>query len=156
MVGGIEGRIEVWSRAIFMIQDFPYTGVGMGLYEDIADLMYPFFLHGQSIVTHTHNLFLQVAVDLRLPGVIAWLATLLIVVNLSLRVYLFGRRTNDGFGWESGIGAGLFCSQLALIIHGLTDAVTWGIVRPAHIVWFIWGLAIAMWVWLNQTIRICS
>ena len=155
-VGGIEGRIEVWSRAIFMIQDFPFTGVGMGLYGDVADLMYPFFLHGQSIVTHTHNLFLQVAVDLGLPGVIAWLATLLIVVNLSLRVYLFGRRRNHGFGWEVGLGAGLFCSQLALIIHGLTDAVTWGIVRPAPIVWVIWGLAIATWVWLNQTIRICS
>ena len=155
-VGGIEGRIEVWSRAIFMIQDFPYTGVGMGLYGDVADLMYPFYLHGQSIVTHTHNLFLQVAVDLGLPGVIAWLATLLIVVILSLRVYLFGRRRNHGFGWEVGLGAGLFCSQLALIIHGLTDAVTWGIVRPAPIVWVIWGLAIATWVWLNQTIRICS
>jgi len=149
-LGGIEGRIDVWSRAIFMIQDFPYTGVGMGLYGDVADLMYPFYNYGQSIVTHAHNLFLQVAVDLGIPGVIAWLATFLIVVNLSLRVYYFGRRRNHGFGWAAGIGAGLFCSQLALIIHGLTDAVTWGIVRPAPIVWGVWGLAIATWVWLNQ------
>ena len=28
---GFEGRIEIWSRGIFMIQDFPITGIGMGL-----------------------------------------------------------------------------------------------------------------------------
>ena len=37
------------------------------------------------------------------------------------------------------IGAGFFCSQLALATHGMTDAVTWGMVRPAPLVWVIWG-----------------
>ena len=152
-IGGVEGRIEVWSRAIFMIKDFPYTGVGLGLYGDVADLMYPFYLHGQGIVTHAHNLFLQIAVDLGIPGLISWLATFLIVVYLSMQVYFFGRRSKHGSGWEVSIGAGLFCSQIALFIHGLTDAVTWGIVRPAPIVWLVWGLVIATWLWLNQDYR---
>jgi len=152
-IGGIDGRLEAWSRAIFMIQDFPYTGVGMGLYGDVADLMYPFYLHGQGIVTHAHNLLLQVAVDLGLPGLISWLVTFLIVVILSLRIYYYGRRSNHGSGWVVGIGAGLFCSQLALFIHGLTDAVTWGMVRPAPIVWVVWGLVMATWLWLNQDYR---
>ena len=149
-IGGIEGRIEVWSRAIFMIQDFPYTGVGMGLYGDVADLMYPFYLHGQSIVTHAHNLFLQVAVDLGIPGVIAWLATFLIVICVSWKVYNNAKMRKYSNKYAIGLGAGLLCSQIALFVHGLTDAVTWGIVRPAPIVWVVWGLAIATWVWLNQ------
>jgi putative inorganic carbon (HCO3(-)) transporter len=37
----------------------------------------------------------------------------------------------------------LLCSQLALGVHGLFDAVTWGMVRPAPLIWAIWGLALA-------------
>jgi putative inorganic carbon (HCO3(-)) transporter len=37
----------------------------------------------------------------------------------------------------------LLCSQVALVVHGLTDAVTWGMVRPAPLVWALWGLAMA-------------
>ena len=29
-LGGLDGRLEVWTRAIFMAQDFPFTGIGMG------------------------------------------------------------------------------------------------------------------------------
>jgi putative inorganic carbon (HCO3(-)) transporter len=36
-------------------------------------------------------------------------------------------------------------SQLALAVHGITDAVTWGMVRPAPLIWALWGLAIAAW-----------
>jgi putative inorganic carbon (HCO3(-)) transporter len=42
----------------------------------------------------------------------------------------------------SALGAGLLASQAALVIHGLTDAPTWG-TRPAVEVWAIWGLAMA-------------
>ena len=57
------------------------------------------------------------------------------------QLYQHGRRTGDG--WVAGIGAGLLGSQIALVVHGLTDAVTWGMVRPAPIVWGLWGITIA-------------
>ena len=41
----------------------------------------------------------------------------------------------------TGLGAGLLASQVALVVHGLTDTATWG-TRPAAVVWAIWGLAI--------------
>jgi len=149
-IGGIEGRIEVWSRAIFMIQDFSYTGVGMGLYGNVADLLYPFYFHGQGIITHAHNLFLQVAVDLGIPGLIAWSAILLIVICVSWKVYSDAKVRRYSNKYAIGLGAGLLCSQIALIAHGLTDAVTWGIVRPAPTVWVVWGLAVSTWLWLVQ------
>lgn len=40
---GIEGRIDIWSRAVFMIQDFPITGIGFGIFMDIADNLYNSF-----------------------------------------------------------------------------------------------------------------
>ena len=142
-IQGLDVRVEIWSRAIYMIQDFSLTGIGMGSYGDVADMLYPFFLSEPGDVPHAHNLFLQVTVDLGIPGLIAWLAVLLVIVFVSWQVYKYGRKGKDG--WITALGAGFFTSQVALMVHGLTDAVTWGMVRPAPIVWAIWGLAIAGW-----------
>ena len=113
----------------------------MGLFGDVADLIYPFFLTASGRIPHAHNLFLQVGVDLGIPGLIAWLAILILVILTAWQVYRQGRSVGDG--WIAGLGAGLFCTQVALVVHGLTDAVTWGMVRPAPIVWGLWGLAVA-------------
>jgi putative inorganic carbon (HCO3(-)) transporter len=136
-------RIEIWSRAVFMIRDFPFTGIGMGSFREVADLFYPFFLHDAADIPHAHNLFLQVAVDLGIPGLMAWLSILASVIAVSWRVYRQGIVSGDRFA--TGIGVSLLCSQAALIVHGMTDAVTWGMVRPAPVVWALWGLAIAAW-----------
>jgi putative inorganic carbon (HCO3(-)) transporter len=140
-IGGIEGRMEIWSRAIFMIQDFSFTGIGMGSFTEVADTLYPFSQYTSGKVAHAHNLFLQVAVDLGIPGLIAWLAILLTVIFVSRQVYYAGKTSQNGL--ITGIGAALLCSQIALITHGLTDSVTWGMVRPAPLVWVIWGVGIA-------------
>jgi putative inorganic carbon (HCO3(-)) transporter len=144
---GLQGRLEVWSRAIYMIQDFPFTGVGLGLFGDVADTLYPFFLNAPGSVPHAHNLFLQIAVDVGIPGLIAWLSILFIMLTLSWQLHRFGRLRGDN--WTAGLGAGLLCSQLALIVHGLLDAVTWGTVRPTPILWAVWGLICAAWIY-NQ------
>ena len=139
-VGGVDQRLGIWSRAIFMIQDFSFTGIGMGSFKEVADTLYPFF-SSPGRIFHAHNLFLQVTVDLGIPGLIAWLAILLTVIFISWRVYSAGKTSPNGL--ITGIGAGLLCSQFALITHGLTDSVTWGMVRPGPFVWVIWGVAIA-------------
>jgi O-antigen ligase len=142
-VSGVAGRVEIWSRAIYMIQDFPLTGIGMGAFSNLADALYPFFLAVPGTIPHAHNLFLQVAVDLGIPGLIAWLAAFGLVTNCAWQVYRRGRSLQDA--WIMALGAGFLASQLALAVHGLTDAVTWGMVRPAPLVWGLWGLAVASW-----------
>jgi putative inorganic carbon (hco3(-)) transporter len=142
-IGGLDGRLEIWSRAIYMIQDFPFTGIGMGSFGEVADTLYPLLLYPPDSIAHAHNLFLQIAVDLGIPGLIGWLVVLGSVVVASWKLYIYGRRNKEQLA--TGLGAGLLCSQIALVVHGMTDAVTWGMVRPAPIVWAIWGLAIACW-----------
>ena len=34
----------------------------------------------------------------------------------------------------------MLCSQVVLVVHGLTDAVLWGIERPAMLIWLLWGM----------------
>ena len=73
---GLAGRVEIWSRALMIIADFPFTGAGLGCFEPIVATLYPLFLAPQGTVAHAHNLYLQVAVDLGLPGLVAYLALL--------------------------------------------------------------------------------
>ena len=90
-LGGLDGRLEVWSRAIFMAQDFPFTGIGMGTFRQVANAMYPFFLAGPDAdIPHAHNLFLQVAVDLGLPGLVAWSALFLLACTAAWQLYRCG------------------------------------------------------------------
>ena len=140
-LGGMDGRLEVWSRALYMIQDFPFTGIGMGTFKQVANSIYPFFLAGPNAeIPHAHNIFLQVGVDLGLPGLVAWLALLILVCVCAWLVYRRGRRQGDAV--LTALGAGLLASQAALVVHGLTDAATWG-TRPAVVLWAVWGLAMA-------------
>lgn len=134
--GTISGREEIWSRAIYMIQDFPFTGIGMGLHEKLVEVMYPYFLNPYPHV-HAHNLFLQIAVDLGIPGLIAWLGILVCVLHACWQAY----RSSDPM--LKALGAGLLASNVAMCVHGLTDAVVWGVVRTAPLVWGLWGVALA-------------
>lgn len=132
-------RLEVWSRGWFMVQDFAFTGIGMGSFPYVTERFYPLVL--QPTLPHAHNLLLQVAVDLGVPGLAAWLAILVIVTSCAWRAYRGGLALGD-MGL-AGFAAGLLAAQSALIFHGMFDAVTWGLVRPSVLIWGVWGSAVA-------------
>ena len=141
----LEGRLEVWSRALYMMQDFPFTGVGMGTFNQVANVMYPFFLAGPDAeIGHAHNLFLQVGVDLGYPGLIAFVTILLLCLAMTWQSYRHSRRLRS-------LALGLLGSYVALILHGLVDAVGWG-TKPAVIPWALFGLTAALYN-LSFTLR---
>jgi putative inorganic carbon (HCO3(-)) transporter len=85
------GRMEIWQRAVYMMQDFPFTGVGLGMYGRVAAILYPFFLISpDSNVPHAHNVFLQAAVDLGIPGLVAFVGLLTVFVVAMLHVWWGG------------------------------------------------------------------
>ncbi len=134
-VSGLEGRMDIWSRAVYMMQDFPFTGVGMGTFGPVADLLYPFFLAKPGSIVHAHNLFLQIGVDVGIPGLIAWLACWLGAMGVGWRLY---RSAPDGLG--RAVGVGVLLAQIALGVHGIFDAVVWGLIRAAPLLWLVWAL----------------
>ena len=128
-LGGIDGRLEVWSRALYIIQDFPITGVGIGTYTHVVDLIYPFFSYAPGTIVHAHNLFFQIAVDLGIAGLISWLSIWALISVTAFYIYKRARKDHDD--WFLGLSVGLLCSQVALVAHGLMDAVTWGMIKAA-------------------------
>ena len=137
VTNGLPYRVEIWSRGWFMMQDFMFTGIGMGAFAQVTELLYPLIITPPG-VPHAHNLLLQIAVDLGVPGLIAWLGILGTVVVACWRAYCCSADST-----LRALGAGLLASQVALLGHGLTDAVTWGMVRSAPLVWLLWGVAVA-------------
>jgi putative inorganic carbon (HCO3(-)) transporter len=137
--GSLLGREEIWRRALMMIRDFPLTGVGMGSFGPAADALYPFYSYKSGVVNHAHNLYLQVAVDLGLPGLAFWLASFLGAVGSAWAVYRRGRMVG-----LYGLGPALLAAYTGMAVHGMVDAVTWG-TRPAMIVWGLWGAGALVW-----------
>jgi putative inorganic carbon (HCO3(-)) transporter len=145
---GLETRAEIWARALHMLQEFPFTGIGFGSFGRVTELLYPLFLVGsQTDLPHAHNLFLQVGLDLGLAGLVAWLAIYFLALAGSHRVWREGRNAQDAAAMA--LGAGLLAGQVGVGIHGLLDAVLWSS-GPALLLWAAWGLAMGAWSRLNR------
>jgi putative inorganic carbon (HCO3(-)) transporter len=122
MVANVSGRLELWSRALYGIQDFPITGMGMNAFRKVMPVLYPTVLNPPGLdVVHAHNHILQAALDLGLPGLIAYLAIWLVLAALLVRVY---RDSGDPTyrAMASGLGAGL----IAHFVFSMTDAIALG------------------------------
>jgi putative inorganic carbon (hco3(-)) transporter len=131
----LEGRLEVWSRAIEGIQDFPLTGMGLNTFRHIVFVLYPLTTIGPDFdLGHAHNEFLQAALDLGLPGLIAFSA-LYFGAFWMLREIWHTASTSMVRYLVLGLGGSLF----AHLIYGLTDAVALG-AKPGILFWMLLGL----------------
>jgi putative inorganic carbon (HCO3(-)) transporter len=119
-INTLQGRAELWSRALYLMQDFPFTGVGLGMPEPVIKLLYPTFLTGpDSVWSHVHNTYLQVGSEMGLPGLIAFLALLLTVAAVLVRQL---RRPQAGI--FQGLSVGLLGSWSVFVVHSLVDTPT--------------------------------
>lgn len=141
-VSSLQGRVELWSRALYMIQDFSFTGVGLGMFQRIVQLLYPTFMIGPDVAfDHAHNIYLQTAAEMGIPGLIGHLALYGILGVLLLR-----RSRGRGRAWHRVLAVGLLGSLLVYLVHGLTDAVSYYL-RTAFIIWSLFGLMVAVSIW---------
>jgi putative inorganic carbon (HCO3(-)) transporter len=121
-----------------MIQDFPLTGIGLNTFPIIADKLYPMVINGPDArIPHAHDIFLQTAVDLGVPGLIAFV----VLLTVAVATVALARRSTKV--WQSGLVAGLGAGLLAHFIFGLTDAVTLG-AKPGVLLWIVLGTAIGL------------
>lgn len=132
----IHFRLEVWKWAVAGIQDFPFTGMGLGSFRQAAWRFYPLSIPSSYDIAHAHNIFLQVALDLGLPGLTAYLGLLFVAVQAGWRA---ARRDPALRPWAIGLLAGL----AALHVYGLTDALAPGS-KPALLFWLVLGMLSAM------------
>jgi len=137
----VDGRIELWSRAIYGIQDFPITGMGMNSFRKVMPVFYPTFLSSPDTdVAHAHNHFLQAALDLGLPGLISYLA---LWFGAAALLTMTIRRTLNAD--QRLINGGLASGMIAYFVFGTADTIALG----AKVGIFFW-IALALIVALHE------
>ncbi len=130
----LDNRLGVWSLAIAMIQTSPLFGIGIGTFAEAVDRYGPLVVSGtQAAVPHAHNLYLQFALDLGLPGLLAFLALLAAAFRQAQYAVRRGPTAR-----ARGLAAGVACGLLAYLVYGLTDAIGPG-EKPGLFFWLLLG-----------------
>jgi putative inorganic carbon (hco3(-)) transporter len=134
---GMVERVEIWSGALRGIQEFAVTGMGMNTFRRMVPVLAPALVADPDarMPPHAHNHLLQVALDLGIPGLIAYTSTWMLTAWLLVVAY---RRCADTTlrAFAAGLGAGL----IAHFIFGLTDVIPLG-AKVGILFWLAMGLA---------------
>ena len=128
-------RVELWTHGLWTIADFPLTGTGMNIFRRVAGSSFPLyhFEYGQDI-GHSHHAYIQVALDLGLPGLIFYLALL-------FGIFVSGLQTYRGSGTRYTRHVAL-AGVIGIVIHslwGFADAIALGAKQS-----FLWWSMLAL------------
>jgi len=134
----LNGRVEIWSRAIWAIKDVPLTGLGMNVFRSAMYMLYPTFQVSAGFnLGHAHNELLQAALDLGLPGLVGFLA--LYIGALGMLVPAI-----RSSGARRYLALGLLGGLLAHFVFGITDAVALG-AKPGFLFWWLLGMVFGLY-----------
>ena len=147
-INTIEGRLEIWRRAYECVRDFPYTGMGMNTFRTVVYVVHPPLLFSPSIdIGHAHNEFLQAALDLGVPGLLAFIGLYVAAFILIYKGYHLASQVDpDALPWILGLAGGLIAHGL----FGLNDAVALG-AKPGILYWMLLGLSAGLPNWLRKS-----
>ncbi|MFN2135777.1 MAG: O-antigen ligase family protein [Candidatus Promineifilaceae bacterium] len=129
-------RQDIWPWALRAIADFPYTGTGLGTFRRVAGRLYPVAVDPAFDFAHAHNAFLQVALDVGLPGLVGYSAILLLCAAVGWRI----ARGDKEF---RPYAIGLLGSLAAFHTYGLADTLALGS-KPFLLFWVLIALLAAM------------
>jgi O-antigen ligase len=148
---GLEGRLEIWSRALIAIADYPLTGVSMNGFRRVVHILYPLFtIPPTTDLGHAHNHLLQTTLDLGLPGLLSYLALWFISAALLWQTWKNLLRRHARRHPYFALTAGLSGSLLSGWVFGVFDAVSLGS-RPAFIWWLLLGLTASVHYAVNYS-----
>jgi putative inorganic carbon (HCO3(-)) transporter len=135
----LHSRTIIWAHAVYGIEDFPITGMGMDTFHWLLPILYPISEFTSSTgLPHAHDQFLQAALDLGLPGLVAYLAIWMAAFGL---VILGIRGSPDRR--DRVLATGMGASLLAYFVFGVTDVVPLG-TRPGLFFWALLALLVAV------------
>lgn len=124
-------RLSGWARAVEVIAQHPLRGVGL-------NYVAPYLLPYDPWLYHAHNLFLQVALDMGLPGLLCFLAL------LGMAILTVARALHHLAGTSREvIAAGLAAALLGHLLWSMADTMPQGL-TPTVLFWALLGLALGL------------
>jgi putative inorganic carbon (HCO3(-)) transporter len=123
----VVARLDIWTSALRGIQDHPYTGIGFGALDDVLPIRYPYETVGLSYtVTHAHNVFLDFALTLGLPGFAGFMLLLIGaggVAHSGIRKSKSTARNEENGSAYLAI-TGSLAAITVLVVFGLSDSLS--------------------------------
>ena len=127
-VGG--SRVAIWRDALTLIGQQPWAGVGFGEFN-LAWTLTPLPQRPVAFFDHTHNLPLQLAVELGLPLASGVMALLLWALWRGLRA---------AWATPGGLGTAQRCAMVMVLMIGLHSLLEYPL-------WYSYFLLPAAWAW---------
>ena len=128
-------RVNIWLGTIGMIKDYWWMGIGIG--TDAFNKVYPFYSYNAAVAYHSHNLYLQILVEMGICGLLAFITTMVVSVKKILVGYIYGKKNI-----YSLLCASIIAGLLGFLLQGMFD-YSWYNLRVFGIFWMFIGLGIA-------------
>ena len=123
-------RFGIWANTLALIEQQPWAGVGWGEFN-FAWSLTPFPGRPTAFFDHTHNLPLQLAVELGLP---------LAAMVLALLSWGLWRAARTAWATPGGVGAAQRCALVMVLMIGLHSLLEYPL-------WYAYFLLPAAWAW---------
>ena len=111
----MKSRGILWETTRPLVNDFPFTGTGLGTYE-LAYRSYQPESFGTTLYDHAHNDYLQILAETGWIGFVLWVTFFLLFF---VRVIIRWVRNQDPF--SVAIGAGGMAATIAMLIHSFGE-----------------------------------
>ncbi|SCM80762.1 Lipid A core-O-antigen ligase [uncultured Sporomusa sp.] len=132
-------RIALWESTLAMIMDKPLLGIGWGAYWQVYP-EYDFFLNNPDArIVHAHNMYLHIAAEIGIPGLLAFLA---IIFGHAKKAVDILSKTNNRM--IAGIIFGVMAAVLGLVLNGFTDYIMFN-VQLSMLFWLLNAIIIVVW-----------
>lgn len=132
-------RLALWESTIAMIMDKPFFGIGWGAYWMVYP-DYDFFINNANTkIFHAHNMYLNIAAEIGIPGLLTFLSMMYGHVRLALSS--IGGAAQH---WSSGVMLGIVGAICGLIVNGFTDYVLFNI-QLSMLFWLLNALIVVVW-----------
>jgi O-antigen ligase len=139
-------RIGIWRAALWGIADFPLTGMGFGAFRRVASALYPLpYMPVGYDFAHAHNGFFQAALDLGLPGLLAYAAIWLLSARMifSCLRRARGLPPTEHSAQLVSLALGFLGCLAASFVYNWTDTVALG-AKGGLPWWMMLGLIVAL------------
>jgi len=103
------GRLLIWQQALDTIRDHPFLGVGIGSYSELINPAASY-----RVPIYAHNTYLDIAVEMGVFALIAWLGIFLAALRGLWKVFLEGKELKF-------LSVGLIGSLVWFLVHSLVD-----------------------------------
>jgi len=131
-------RLALWESTVAMIVDKPFLGIGWGAYW----LVYPeydFFLQDAGTkIFHAHNMYLNIAAEIGIPGLLVFLAVMIGHIRKAL---IAMQSTNR---WVAGLMLGIVTALMGLAVNGFTDYILFNI-QLSMLFWLLNACIVCVW-----------